>query len=182
MSTLLLIALLGASGDVNAIVRTNAAQLTAGEKTKLATAITTAGAFPSANPATILMYYCSRLPDADGNPELKCSGTYTTSTTNADFVDKEIAGEVTGGDPSSFVKRAKTKLITGAAPAALATFVTDAFPGLAIGDIYDFKCVRDLDVPTDINCIATYNDTVTVATYITLRSSGNIVRPISRVP
>jgi len=181
MTTFLFSLILAASGDVNCILKIDNVKLTAGQKTDLAAAITDAGAFPSANPATILMYYCSRLEE-NGKTVPKCEGTYTSSTTKSDFVNQEIAGEALAGDETNFIKKAPAKEITGAAITKLGTFVVGAFPGITVADVYDMRCWRDLEAPTEVYCFATYHDSVGPATYMTLRASGNVIRPISRVP
>lgn len=177
MGTILSLLVLAASGDVNVVLKTNDVTLTSGQKTKLSSAIT--AVFPSAIPANIQGYNCSRLPNRVGGFYVKCGGTYTNNKTLSDWIDAVIAGEVGSGDKDSFVARALDTELNTAQKTALTTFVVDAFAGITLTDLLYMTCWRD---GTDIKCHAFYDDTISAANFETLWASGNVHEAVSRVP
>jgi hypothetical protein len=182
MNAILLAALLSAPGDV--VYHRSGTDITLDptEKTKLAAAVLCA--FPAADTATVQKYVAVRSWNRPGDTgRVFATGAYEVTETEAQWAADDEAGNVAqvvsaaAGDVT-YDKRAPTAQVSAECKATHAAFVADAFLGLDVDKMLSFECERVTRGQADIVCRAVYEEVDTVANYLALVQSGEVVRRV----
>lgn len=170
------------TGDAIVVARLPQVQLTSGQRTKFAAAVT--AACPSVSPAAMQRFYCIRsIDDSDDARKLdvRCAAEFSATLSDAEWLDAVLAGQLDPNASGDVPKRLDCGTLSDSAKATLRTAVVDAYPAADVSTILDVDVRRDGVGNTAIHANASYVKTLSPTAARVGVLDGSVVRVLGKV-